>query len=120
MILTEEILEQGKSRNGSWSTEQIRVLGETMTRGWRYRLLNRDISEERIQQFLDLKDFHLDNRLIGRTRKKKRIFDPNRLSEFQEAKAYLAAAIEDGREFVVLKAVKDIAEKFHLYGPSDR
>lgn len=58
MIFTEEILEQGKSINGGWNTEQLTCLGETFLKGWRRRLLGRDYPEETIKNFIDLKNSH--------------------------------------------------------------
>lgn len=57
--ITERILNQGRSSNGGWNTEQIKALGEKMTHGWRMRLIGKYVSEGKIARFLSLKDSHL-------------------------------------------------------------
>ncbi len=60
MILTEEILSKGLSSNDSFSFKQIKVLGDSMTKkGWRKRLIGKEVSGFQINQFISLKDAHL-------------------------------------------------------------
>ena len=63
--LTPKILEEGKSDNGSWSIKQMNVLanyyGTTMREsGWRKKILYKMFPEELIQEFLSLKNAHLN------------------------------------------------------------
>lgn len=62
MILTEEIIEKGKSSRGGWSNQQWRALGVTNKQlrvsGWKYDILGTDIEVSKIKEFLDLKDSH--------------------------------------------------------------
>mgnify|MGYP001594086671 CR=1 FL=1 len=61
MILTNEILEQGKSRKGGWSAKQLSALGIDIrfNSGWRKRAIGTDLPGEQIALFLMLKDKHL-------------------------------------------------------------
>lgn len=61
MRVTKEILEQGKSANGAWSAKQLELFGESWPpfRGWKYRILEQDVSAETIEKFVALKDAHL-------------------------------------------------------------
>lgn len=62
MILTQEIIDKGKSTRGGWSNQQWRALGVTNKQlrisGWKYDILGTDINEDRIKEFLALKDNH--------------------------------------------------------------
>jgi hypothetical protein len=61
VILTEEILQKGKSKNGAWSSAQLRLLGITEIRkGWKLKILGQQFSQQSIQEFIDLKDKHLE------------------------------------------------------------
>jgi len=67
MILTQEIFEQGLSRNGGFSRKQFEALGLklnpnkwTPAKGWKSRVVGNDFPEETIRKFLALKDAHLD------------------------------------------------------------
>ena len=61
MILTNEILEQGKSHRGGWSGKQWRLIGITTNKckGWKRRLIGKEFPDEVIKEFLSLKDSHL-------------------------------------------------------------
>ena len=61
MIITEDILLQGMSRNGSYSCKQIRMLGSHIkkNKGWRRRLIGTSVPEANIKRFISLKDTHL-------------------------------------------------------------
>jgi len=54
-----EVLESGKSRNGGFSHEQLRILGVDWPpqRGWKSKI--KDLSEEQIKIFISLKNQHL-------------------------------------------------------------
>ena len=61
MRLTEEILESGISRNGSWSNKQLKLFGVKvpLRSGWKDRIVGRFFPESTINKFLELKDAHL-------------------------------------------------------------
>lgn len=60
MILTKEIFEQGKSKQGGWSMAQLACFGiERLKKGWQKRLIGQEFSEEAIKNFLELKDKHI-------------------------------------------------------------
>ncbi len=61
MILTTQILEDGKSINGGWSYAQLKALGTSMKRnkGWKRKIIGTDIPKAKIDKFLSLKDAHL-------------------------------------------------------------
>lgn len=62
MIITDEIIEKGKSINGGWNKKQLEVIGVTsMTKGWKKRIIGKHISSERVAEYLRLKDSHLFN-----------------------------------------------------------
>lgn len=67
MIITEQILEQGKSSKGAWSKKQLQVLGVPITKefklekGWKKRLIGSNVPKGKIYSFLALKDRHLKN-----------------------------------------------------------
>lgn len=62
MKLTIEILNKGRSKNGSFSEEQLRLFNTTSVNngGWYNRLIGQDFPEETIIKFIKLKDTHLD------------------------------------------------------------
>ncbi len=61
IILTDEILEKGKSKNGAWSMDQLNQLGVfELKKGWKKRIIGQNFKQESIKKFLDLKDKHLD------------------------------------------------------------
>lgn len=57
MKLTRESIEAGKTDNGGWTGEQMRVLGVEWppTKGWTHRLIGKEVSEEVYATFLDLR-----------------------------------------------------------------
>jgi len=62
MLLTQAILEKGKSSRGSWSAKQLALFGvdyNRMSKGWIRSIINREYSESVIIEFLALKDEHL-------------------------------------------------------------
>lgn len=62
VTVTKELMEQGLSRNGSWSDRQVKVLtGQTTLNnpGWLQRLYGTLITEQQKTEFLRLKDKHL-------------------------------------------------------------
>lgn len=64
MILTNEIMELGKSARGAWSHRQLKLLGvkpnqNKLPSGWKRKVIGRDYDEEVIAEFIALKDVHL-------------------------------------------------------------
>lgn len=68
MVLTPDILDEGKSCNGSWSWKQLKALGlgpewfradRTLISGWRQYLMGLDVPRENITKFIALKNRHL-------------------------------------------------------------
>jgi len=79
MIITDEILEQGASDNGAWSYKQLKCLGVNVQNnsGWRRKLIGTDIPDEDVEEFLALKNLHLEEKrtvtnLIKENRKLRR------------------------------------------------
>lgn len=61
MILTDEILDKGKSIRGSWNEAQLKILGTTTSnnKGWKKDVLGKEFTEEQINEFLSLTNSHL-------------------------------------------------------------
>jgi hypothetical protein len=60
IVLTDEILKQGLSKNGGYSRKQLDLLGiEGFPKGWKQSLLGQTFSVELIEQFIALKNQHL-------------------------------------------------------------
>lgn len=60
MILTNELLEAGKSDNGGWNTTQLRILGfNGFEYKWRRRATGMAITQEQYDQFLAVRNAHL-------------------------------------------------------------
>ena len=60
MLVTETILNDGKSRNGGWSMKQLNLLGvNCLVKGWKRRIIGTDVPKSNIDRFLSLKDAHL-------------------------------------------------------------
>ncbi len=67
-IFTEEILNQGKSRNGFWSKKQLLSLGlKEVKKGWKHAVIGKELEDDVIKNFLDLKDEHLSKKSTSRT-----------------------------------------------------
>ncbi len=64
MIFSEQMLINGMSDNGSWSSEQLACLGikRRFNKGWKHQLIGKDISREDILRFYELKNYHLIKR----------------------------------------------------------
>lgn len=61
MLLTETLLNEGKSDNGAWSKAQLECLGLSypLVSGWKDRIIGSEFDEEKIGEFLSLKNAHL-------------------------------------------------------------
>lgn len=83
VLVTNEFIERGKSDNGAWSRQQLRLLGVTEyppSRGWKNRIIGTFITKRTTEAFLTLKDQHLN-----------RSFKPNKNSgAFRAVKGYLS------------------------------
>lgn len=66
MILTAEIIKQGRSKRGGWSKLQFMCLGvsrkEMKVKGWKDKVVGTDIPENKIKAFLSLKDQHFSKK----------------------------------------------------------
>lgn len=59
-VLTEEILDSGKSIQGAWNLAQLRLFGfNNFTKGWKWMIIGSEWPSETIAQFLFLKNNHL-------------------------------------------------------------
>lgn len=72
--ITKSILNKGKSINGGWGRNQLKVLGEDFSKGWKKRLIGKTISKEQYNDFIKLKDSHFKRSLeeITEMRKKRK------------------------------------------------
>jgi len=61
MILTNELIEQGKSSRGGWSGKQWKLFGVSKhpSKGWKKKLIGKDFPHKAIIEFIGLKDKHL-------------------------------------------------------------
>lgn len=61
MIITEQVLEQGLSSNGAYSYKQLKCLGTKAHKnpGWRDKLIGSSVPDDKVEEFLSLKDEHL-------------------------------------------------------------
>lgn len=80
MILTKEILEQGKSVNGSWSAKQLKCFNVLypFPKGWEYDIVGKDFPVLAIEKFLSLTNAHLKDG--------KNVFQVKREQELKRAK----------------------------------
>jgi hypothetical protein len=63
MKFTKYIWEKGRSSNGGWNNLQIKVLGiEKLYKGWLNDLDGKEFSEETLEKFIELKDYHFKKR----------------------------------------------------------
>jgi hypothetical protein len=76
IILTKEILNAGKSSNGSWGQAQLEVLGAfPLTRGWQRRVIGSEFTADQIKDFLSLQDVHLKLKPFGMTKQAQQVFN---------------------------------------------
>lgn len=68
MVITAELIEQGRSIRGGWNLKQLRALGLSgnyfrsnggLYSGWKWDLIGKNVPKENIDNFLTLKDKHL-------------------------------------------------------------
>ena len=65
VTVTNSLLEQGISCNGSWSRKQLVALGVPvgkrfkLIKGWKDRLIGSEVTEQQKKRFLELKDKHI-------------------------------------------------------------
>ena len=70
MVITQDILNQGLSKNGSYGYKQLKALGlpdnyfknKQLKKGWKWFLMGLDVPDEQIIRFFELKDAHLKQR----------------------------------------------------------
>lgn len=67
VTVTNSLLEQGISLNGSWSRKQLEALqvpigkGFKLRRGWKDRLIGSEITEQQKKRFIALKNKHINH-----------------------------------------------------------
>lgn len=68
MVITNEIIEYGKSDYGGWSNKQLRALGLPsryfksdggLIKGWKKFLIGLDVPVEKINMFYELRNAHI-------------------------------------------------------------
>ena len=62
IVITNEIINSGMSRNGGWSLKQLELLGlkrEEFKKGWKWKLIGKYVEEEKVERFIALKNAHL-------------------------------------------------------------
>ena len=63
MVMTEEIIEQAKSRNGSWNGKQFKLIGFNFCeRNWKQRALGRKYPVEIINKYIEIRNDHLNKK----------------------------------------------------------
>lgn len=104
MIITKEIIEQGQSINGSFSMDQLKLLGvHSLKKGWRRTLIGRDVPDEYVEEFILLKNAHIKH------------IDPNKMSPKDinvEYKVFKIAESSDGHAYV--PCFQEVASKNNL------
>ena len=59
--LTEELIEQARSKNGGWSKQQLEIIGVDWppTKGWKKNITGEKFKESKINAFIELKNDHI-------------------------------------------------------------
>lgn len=84
MKITQEIINKGKSSNGGWNMLQAKALGiDKLYKGWMTDLIGCEVSSNKVQEFLDLKDFHFKKKLDKGKNVKKKIMTKMGLIKFE-------------------------------------
>ena len=61
MLITNDIIKDGASINQGWSLKQINLLGaKRFKKGWKQRIIGTNMPKKNIDEFLALKNKHLD------------------------------------------------------------
>ncbi len=70
MIVTSQLIEEGKSKNGGWSTRQLKLIGVEWppVKDWKARVIGQEISDEDAQAFVKLKDAHAKSRKLKKAK----------------------------------------------------
>jgi len=59
-LITKDIIEQGKSRNGGWNLKQLQLFGfDNFRKNWQKMVIGQEWPREIITQFIKLKNAHL-------------------------------------------------------------
>ena len=60
MILTKEILDEGRSNNGGFGSKQLKLLGVEWPppTGWANNVIGQEYEQEILEKFVDLKNKH--------------------------------------------------------------
>lgn len=84
MIFTKELLEKGKSSGGGWNNKQLSALGITdCSKGWKFRIIGKDIPEKNIALFLELKDAHFKTKIENGKNVKKKVLAKMGIIDFE-------------------------------------
>lgn len=61
MVITKEIIDQGKSKNGGWTKKQLSILGVSWPpeKGWQNKIIGKEIDKDTLDQFLGKLDKQL-------------------------------------------------------------
>jgi hypothetical protein len=67
-IITNKLIEQGKSDRGGWNKKQLAILGIKWPpkQGWKWEIIGNIISEAGIMEFLSLRNKNINRRKHGR------------------------------------------------------
>jgi len=71
MLITENLLKQAISSNGSYSYKQMKLMGLSVPpkKGWQKKLVGLEITMEAADELVGLKDKHLGSKLKFKTHK---------------------------------------------------
>jgi len=102
VVVTNEILEQGKSRNGGWSNKQMALLGVERKRnkGWKWQVIGSKVPGKNVRKFLQLKNVHL--------KKQERY---QRFLEFKKNATWTEKAQQVLRQFGKLKHLHNLSRQ---------
>lgn len=61
MLITNTLIEAGKSDSGAWSRKQLGLIGVPWPplRGWRSRIVGEEITQEDADKFIAIRNCHL-------------------------------------------------------------
>lgn len=93
MLVTLEIMNKGRSRNGAWSEKQLKCLGTTTRdgKGWLHDIIGTEVSEYRVADFLYLKDAHLKkNKTVIHLKRRIRILEQTNKKQAKRIKTLLS------------------------------